>query len=86
MNFALRSHFRLAHTEYGAVLLNTRTGDYLGVNGVGAEIIKLIETGLTQEEIAEQLAGLYDADAQEIADDARELIDELIKEGAVDVV
>lgn len=43
-------------------IFNPATGDSFSTNGIGAEIIRLLKTEMTMKELADVLAGKYDAD------------------------
>ena len=66
-----------------ALLLDPASGNYFSLTDVGARIWELCDGEHTLDEIADELAGEYDAPAETIRADARELLDELAAEGLV---
>lgn len=51
------------------------------LNGTGREIWQGLTEGLSEEEIVEKMVGKYEVDAAKAAEDIRQLLDEMEKEG-----
>lgn len=64
-----------------AVLLNTHTGLYFGLDAVGARIWELLTGGATQEQIADQIALEYEAPEDQIARDVADFLQVLRERG-----
>ena len=47
------------------VMMNTGSGDYLGLNEVSSDIWKLLEQPISPEAIIEQLVSMYDINPEE---------------------
>lgn len=44
------------------VLMNSNTGDYMGMNAVGSDIWKLLELPLSLDEVTSRVANMYEVD------------------------
>lgn len=71
--------------EFGdaGVLLDVSSGEYVQTDEVGLAIWEQIDGRKTAAEIVEALAAHFDADAQTIAGDTAEFIEELLERGLV---
>lgn len=65
------------------VLLNLETGQYFGLEGVGARIWELVEGGKTAVEIARTLVLEYEADEKQIETDVEKMIETFRVNGLV---
>ena len=77
MALKLRDGVSLAETEYGAALLDEKSGQYFNLNPTGALILRSLLDGETREQAAEQLTAEYDVDLETAGRDIEELIAEL---------
>lgn len=59
------------------ILLNLDTGVYFGLNSVGTQVWKCIESGSTQEELINHLCEIYSVPYDEAKSDVVELLEEL---------
>jgi hypothetical protein len=73
----------MADTEYGAVLLDERSGQYWQLNPTGALAVRLLLAGSAQSEVATALAGEFQVDEQQAAQDVRALVEQLRSAGLV---
>jgi Coenzyme PQQ synthesis protein D (PqqD) len=77
---------RVVFTRAGdsALLLDPASGNYFSLTDVGARIWELCDGEHTLDEIADELAGEYDAAPETIRTDARDLLEELAAEGLLE--
>jgi len=81
----------IAHDVLGSeigsevVMLNLRDGTYYGLDDVGADIWRLIQTPTTIDRIVTALVDTYDVDADRCRADAIALLENLAGRGLVDV-
>lgn len=59
------------------IILNLPRGRYFGVNGVAREIWEMLREPTSVREIAESIAGRYDAPAADVERDVYAFLDEL---------
>lgn len=64
-----------------AVLLNTHTGLYFGLDAVGARIWELLSGGAAEDEIAQRISQEYDAPEAQIARDVADFLHLLADRG-----
>ena len=67
-------------TKEGGVLLHLDSGQYHGVNNVGALIWSMLD-GRTVEEIAESVSSQVEDAPQHVDDDVRAFVDDLLERG-----
>lgn len=60
------------------VILNMKTGDYYGLNDVGADFMKRVELEMTWDEIFMALCTLYDVEADVLEQDLHALVRQLM--------
>lgn len=65
------------------VLLNTETGMYQGIDGVGPRIWELIQEATTIEAVVESLANEYDVDVEQCETEVVEFVEALAAEELV---
>lgn len=65
------------------VMLDTKTGDYLGLNTVAGDIWGLLENPITFGELCNQLMESYEVDEATCIADTTELLDSMIKKNLV---
>jgi len=68
-----------------AVVLDTDSGDYFGIDGVGARIWELIATPRRVAELAETLVSEYDVDPSQCRSDLQRFLQDLSEQGLIDV-
>ena len=67
------------------VMLSLRDGTYYGLDGVGVEIWRLLQTPVTISHIVAALVELYDVDAQRCRSDVLAVIVTLVERGLVEI-
>jgi PqqD family protein of HPr-rel-A system len=67
-----------------AVLLNVETGIYFGLDGLGAQIWKLIEEGANEEEILSRLLAEYEVTPEQLHGDLTEFLTQLDAHGLIE--
>ncbi|MGH2492992.1 MAG: PqqD family protein [Candidatus Limnocylindria bacterium] len=74
-------------TELGgeAVLLNTETGVYFGLNSLGTRIWTLIGGGTSEDTLLVQLQSEYEVDAAQLRSDVSEFVGVLASKSLVQV-
>jgi len=75
----LASHVRRVLIDGEGVLLNQKTGKYLGLNAVGTQILEMIQAGLGTEHITEKLAVVYQVDKATIQRDVEQFLEQAAK-------
>ncbi len=79
------NHVRSVIDPDGAVLLDLKQGKYYSLNGIGAEIWRNLEAGLSAPDIEDRLARLYDVPAEVLSGDVDGFIGDLRRKRLVDV-
>jgi len=64
-----------------SVLLNTKTGDYFGLNEVGTDFFQLVDGVRTSEQILVELLELYEVEKEVLQRDLEELTAQMIQKG-----
>jgi hypothetical protein len=67
------------------VLLQTASGEYLGLNAVGAFLWEALAEPRRGSELVDLLVQHYDVDAAQALSDVRDFMDELAHAGLVDI-
>ena len=67
------------------VLLDLRSESYFGLDPTGTRIWQLLESGLTVQEMIEQMRAEYDVDEKTLRADVEKLLNELSAAGLVSV-
>jgi hypothetical protein len=70
-------------SEY--VLLNLQDGTYYGLDDVGGDVWKLLQTPVTIAEICDAIVTEYDVDAERCRRDVLTLLRDLAKRGLVEI-
>ncbi|MCG3754328.1 MULTISPECIES: lasso peptide biosynthesis PqqD family chaperone [unclassified Amycolatopsis] len=81
MSFVFRKHVSLAETEFGAVLLDQRSGRYWEMNPTAALIVRALEAGETPERTAEIVAGKFAVDRDRSLADVSNIIGKIAAAG-----
>ncbi|MBU3020906.1 PqqD family protein [Aestuariibacter sp. A3R04] len=68
------------------VILEPENGEYFTVNGVGSDMIALLEEGKSEDEVVAAMTEKFDVDADEVRADYRTLLEQLDEQGLVEVV
>ena len=66
-------------------MLSLRDGTYYGLDGVGVEIWRMLQTPVTIDRIVAALVETYDVDADRCRGDVRSVIRTLVQRGLVEV-
>jgi hypothetical protein len=66
------------------VLLDSETGAYYSLDGVGVRLWELCDGSNTVTEAVAAICAEYDADAATVADDVREVLNELVRERLIE--
>ncbi|MFD0688031.1 lasso peptide biosynthesis PqqD family chaperone [Actinomadura fibrosa] len=77
MGLRFRAGVATTDTDYGAVLLDERSGDYWQLNPTAAAAVRLLAGGRSVEEAAERLAEEFDVDRSRALSDVQELVEAL---------
>lgn len=83
MDIRLRRNVSVTRTEYGAVLLDERSGEYWQLNPTGTVIAEGLLAGRGRDLIAAELVAAYEVGERQAADDVDALVDQL---GAADLI
>ncbi len=67
-----------------AVLLNIRSGQYFGLDEIGARMWSVLTTVPSFEAARETLLAEYDVDAAQLEQDLRALLDKLLEHGLLE--
>jgi len=67
----------------GGVALDTRRGMIFSLNPTGALILELLASGLSEEQIAKEIARRCNDEARQVDEDVRSFLDSLLEEGLV---
>jgi len=67
------------------VMLSLRDGTYYGLDGVGVEIWRMIQTSVTIPHIVTALVEMYDVDADRCRSDVLTVVDTLVERGLVEI-
>lgn len=65
------------------ILLNTETGDYFGLNELGAEIWELVDGQHDLDAMIEHLLDVYEVEKTELTDDVTGFIDALLERSII---
>lgn len=68
------------------VILEPENGEYFTVNGVGSEMIALLEEGKCEDEVVAAMTEKFAVDAEEVRADYQQLLAQLEAQGLVEVV
>jgi PqqD family protein of HPr-rel-A system len=69
--------------EGDSVLFHSRTGLYYGLNGVAAEIWRMLAAGDTEPTIVQALQSRYDVDMARAAAEVQQLTTALLRSGLI---
>lgn len=84
MGLRLRSGVLVTGTDYGAVLLDERSGAFWTLNETGVAIVRAIEQGGGTEAAVAALSREYDVDRATAEHDVSCLVDELCDTGLME--
>lgn len=71
------AHLKTAHLDGEAIVLDTSSGRYFGVNELGARILTLIESPVTMQQICDTLAAEYAVERARLEQDISAFLSDL---------
>ncbi|MHB8527260.1 MAG: PqqD family protein [Candidatus Acidiferrales bacterium] len=77
--FRISGTIRRTQTQDGGIVLDIQHGQMFCLNVVGSKIIDLLERGLDEAQIADQISRAYAADIEIVRTDVRDFIEVLNK-------
>ena len=66
------------------VILEPETGEYFTLNGVGTDMVKMIEQGSSEDDIILAITSKFEVTEQEVREDYRNLLKQLIEQGLIE--
>jgi len=75
-----------AGLEGETVLMNIQTGNYFGLDSLGAEVLQHLEVPVTIDALSRTLEAEFDADAATIREDLLYLFNQMLEYGLIEVV
>jgi hypothetical protein len=81
MGLQIRADVSATETEYGAVLLDERSGRYWQLNPTGAVVLRTLLAGGTPAEAVAALTDEFDVDQAQAGDDVGALVAQLRSAG-----
>lgn len=86
-DFKLRASDRQLASDLGdeVVILDLDRSSYVGLDGVGARIWKLLEDGATIADLLETIVEEYEVSEEQFAADLPQILDELMARGLVQI-
>ncbi len=81
MAFALHEKISLAPTEYGAMMLDRRNGDYWQLNRIAATIVGSLRDGRDVDNVVAELSRRFDVADEQIRQDVERLVTTLRTRG-----
>ncbi|MFF3286118.1 lasso peptide biosynthesis PqqD family chaperone [Streptomyces sp. NPDC003023] len=81
----LRNHkyLTVTDTDYGAVLLDTKSGEYWQLNPPAAVIVRTLLEGGDAEEAIRRVTDRFDVDSERATTDVRTLVDAMRSAGVI---
>ena len=83
MLYKLPDHVLMTELNGEAVLLNLEQSHYFGLNEIGTDIIRLVQTMDTAEEVIQDISSRYEVEHTVLESDYNSLIAELLEEGLI---
>jgi hypothetical protein len=83
MNLRNRPYLTVTQTEYGAVLLDTKTGHYWQMNPSAATAAQALLDGGDADDAVRRVTDHFDVDTARATDDVRALIEAMRSAGVV---
>ncbi len=82
MNFT--EHTKVRKEKFGSVVFDTLTEKIFITDGIGSDILELIEQGKAFDEVVSELCERYDGDKEQISGDVTEFVEQLKTNNIVD--
>jgi len=67
------------------VLMNTETGDYLGINGVGTDIWNILNSPLKVKDLINEILKLYDVSEEVCTSQVNTFLDTMLKQSMLTI-
>ncbi|ATW49212.1 lasso peptide biosynthesis PqqD family chaperone [Streptomyces peucetius] len=83
MKLRNRPYLTVTETEYGAVLLDTRTGEYWQMNPSAATAAQVLLDGGDADDAVRRVTDHFEVDTERAANDVRTLIEAMRSAGLV---
>ncbi|MGW7417369.1 lasso peptide biosynthesis PqqD family chaperone [Streptomyces sp. NPDC054863] len=83
MKIAINRNYRIADTEYGAIMLNEKQGTYWHLNPTAAAAVRSLIDGSTVEEASTRVAEKFDVAPEVARQDVLDLVSAMREAGAV---
>jgi hypothetical protein len=83
--FRISDAIRTSVTQDGAILLDIRHGQILGLNRMGSAIFQMLQCGVEPSQIAREISREFGANISEVQVDVLEFIESLQKHGVFEV-
>ena len=83
MLYKLPEHVLVTELDGEAVLLNLEKSHYFGLNEIGTDIIRLMQSMDSAEQIIEDIRSRYEVERNTLQGDYDRLITELLDEGLI---
>ncbi len=74
MRYAFSQHISMSRTEYGAAVLDSRSGRYFQLNPIAAEMLEMLSHGKSLDEVHKTIGAEYSVEPQRVNDDLKRLI------------
>lgn len=84
MKLRNRKHLVVTDTDYGAVLLDTKSGEYWQLNPPGAVIVQTLLDGEGPEEAIKRVTNRFDVGTERATADVHALIEAMRSAGVVE--
>jgi Coenzyme PQQ synthesis protein D (PqqD) len=68
---------RSTHGQDGAIVLDIRQGQMFNLNFIGSRILELLESGSSEQQIAEVISREFSADIKTVRKDVAEFLEQL---------
>lgn len=86
MKFRLPDHILLADVDDEAVILNTDSEHYFGLNGTALRMLHVLNESPTLEDAHTTLLQQFDADPETLMKDLRSLVEQLKERGLIEEI
>ena len=75
--YRVRESIRSTHGQDGAILLDIRRGQMFNLNPVGSRILELVEAGVAESAIVDEISQKFEVNKEIAETDVREFIESL---------
>lgn len=84
MHYGTYSSLFAFHWQRHRSILEPENGEYFTVNGVGTEMISLLEEGKDEEGVVSAMVSRFDVSEDEVRKDYAELVASLLEQGLIE--